>query len=281
MSDGLNLIPWLKSKIETHLADKANPHAVTAEQVGAAGASHTHAQSAVTGLTDALAGKAASSHVHAAGDITSGSLAVERGGTGGTTAAAARTNLGAAATGYVPWGDVDSISESGFYDTTGIPCLFIHEQYDANYAMQLKCAEVFYYRVKRSGVWENWRKIIDSSTSWNILWTNGSPSSDFAASSVTIAGLSNYNLFAVGVAYSAAYPTDAGGNVFYIPGTSAFICHPEVTWYETYISACLRPVTINRGSNLVTFGTGVRVTHAAKTSAASYAIPLYILGAAA
>ena len=96
---------------------------------------------------------------------------------------------------------------------------------------------------------------------------------------MTIAGLSNYNLFAVGVAYSAAYPTDAGGNVFYIPGTAAFNCHAQVAWYETYISECWRPVTINRGSDLVTFGTGMRVTHAAKTSAASYAIPLYILGA--
>ena len=41
-----------------------------------------------------LNGKAASSHNHSAANITSGTLAITRGGTGATTAAAARTNLG-------------------------------------------------------------------------------------------------------------------------------------------------------------------------------------------
>lgn len=36
------------------------------------------------------------SHTHAASDIASGSVSIARGGTGATTAAAARTNLGAA-----------------------------------------------------------------------------------------------------------------------------------------------------------------------------------------
>ena len=58
-----------------------------------------------TAVQTALNGKAASSHTHGAGNITSGTLAADRlptvpvskGGTGATAAAAARTNLGAAA----------------------------------------------------------------------------------------------------------------------------------------------------------------------------------------
>lgn len=44
-----------------------------------------------------LNGKAASSHNHSAANITSGTLAIARGGTGATSAASARSNLGAAA----------------------------------------------------------------------------------------------------------------------------------------------------------------------------------------
>ncbi len=48
-----------------------------------------------TATQTALNGKAATNHGHAAGDITSGTLPIERGGTGATTAEAARTALGA------------------------------------------------------------------------------------------------------------------------------------------------------------------------------------------
>lgn len=58
-----------------HLDDKTNPHSVTAEQAGAAEKTHNHA----------------------ATDINSGTLSVERGGTGAANAENARTNLGAAA----------------------------------------------------------------------------------------------------------------------------------------------------------------------------------------
>jgi hypothetical protein len=58
-------------------------------------------QSAVTGLTSDLedldTGKADATHTHATKDITSGTLPIARGGTGGATAAAARTALGVAA----------------------------------------------------------------------------------------------------------------------------------------------------------------------------------------
>ena len=48
-------------------------------------------------VQEQLNGKAASSHNHSAADITSGTLAVARGGTGATSAARARSNLAAAA----------------------------------------------------------------------------------------------------------------------------------------------------------------------------------------
>ena len=63
---------------QDHFTNLDNPHEVTAEQVGAA----------------------ASSHNHSASEITSGELPIARGGTGATTAAAARTNLGASTIGH-------------------------------------------------------------------------------------------------------------------------------------------------------------------------------------
>ena len=64
-----------------HIADKENPHGVTAAQIGAAESSHTHDY-------------AASSHEHDAGNITSGTLAIARGGTGVTSNPSMLTNLG-------------------------------------------------------------------------------------------------------------------------------------------------------------------------------------------
>ena len=93
--------------------------AIAPADIGAAAASHTHTKSQITdfpssmapsahnathktGGSDAIApadiGAAAASHAHAAGDITSGTLSIARGGTGSSTASAARSALGAQAT---------------------------------------------------------------------------------------------------------------------------------------------------------------------------------------
>ena len=58
---------------------------------------HAHQVSEITGLQSALNGKAASSHNHSASDINAGTLPLTRGGTGATSAAAAREALGAEA----------------------------------------------------------------------------------------------------------------------------------------------------------------------------------------
>lgn len=59
--------------LHAHITSTANPHGLTPAGIGAARAEHTHNAS----------------------DITAGTLAVARGGTGGTTAATARKKLGA------------------------------------------------------------------------------------------------------------------------------------------------------------------------------------------
>lgn len=61
--------------LNTHISDKANPHGVTLEQIGGAAAGHKHD----------------------AGDITSGTLAIARGGTGVTSNPSMLTNLGTTA----------------------------------------------------------------------------------------------------------------------------------------------------------------------------------------
>ena len=61
---------------------------LTPAGIGAAASSHTHSQSDISGLSTALSGKANASHSHGAGDITSGTLPIERGGTGRTDGAA-------------------------------------------------------------------------------------------------------------------------------------------------------------------------------------------------
>ena len=119
---------------------------------------------------------------------------------------------------------------------------------------------------------------LGAASSWKLLWTNGSPSSSFAAQTLTISGLSNYNLFTIVAAYSNTYSTHITGTTVYIPGTGNMLVHPSVIWYSSYISATYRIATVNRGSNTVQFGIGCQVTHAATTDSANYCIPLYILG---
>lgn len=64
----------IREKLSGHAGNKENPHNVTLSQLGAA----------------------SSTHKHAASDITSGTLPINRGGTGATDADTARSNIGAA-----------------------------------------------------------------------------------------------------------------------------------------------------------------------------------------
>lgn len=79
--------------------------------LGAAAEGHTHAYSALTGIPSTFAPAA---HNHSADNITSGVLPIARGGTGATTAAAARTALGASPAGHT----------HDYGDLTGVPSQF-------------------------------------------------------------------------------------------------------------------------------------------------------------
>lgn len=99
----------LKTYFDPIYAAAAHSHAwstITGKPSSFAPSAHasTHGSSGSDPITPAAIGAAASAHKHGAGDINSGTLdadrlptvPVTRGGTGATTAAAARTNLGAA-----------------------------------------------------------------------------------------------------------------------------------------------------------------------------------------
>lgn len=99
----------LKAYFDPIYAAAAHSHAwstITGKPSSFAPAAHasTHGSSGTDPVTPAAIGAAASAHKHGAGDINSGTLdaarlptvPVTRGGTGAATAAAARTNLGAA-----------------------------------------------------------------------------------------------------------------------------------------------------------------------------------------
>ena len=71
-----------------------------------------------------LNGKAASSHNHSASNITSGTLPITRGGTGATSASAARTALGAAALSHTHAKNQAILSISGLEGSTASPLYF-------------------------------------------------------------------------------------------------------------------------------------------------------------
>ena len=81
---------YTESEIDTKLSG------IDTKLSGKAPSSHTHDDRYYTEseIDTKLSGKAASSHKHSAADITSGTFAIARGGTGATTASAARSALG-------------------------------------------------------------------------------------------------------------------------------------------------------------------------------------------
>ena len=81
---------------DTTYTSLKNPYSLTIQGNGTTLTNGVYDGSAekTVNITPSSIGAAASSHNHAASDITSGTLSVARGGTGATTAAAARINLG-------------------------------------------------------------------------------------------------------------------------------------------------------------------------------------------
>lgn len=95
-ADAAGAASGVQTNLTSHTNNKSNPHSVTAAQVGLGNVDNTSdANKPISTATQtALNGKANTSHTHAAGDITSGTLAVARGGTGQTTLTPAVTTKG-------------------------------------------------------------------------------------------------------------------------------------------------------------------------------------------
>ena len=95
-ADAAGAASGVQTNLTSHINNKSNPHSVTAAQVGLGNVDNTSdANKPISTATQtALNGKANTSHTHAAGDITSGTLAVARGGTGQTTLTPAVTTKG-------------------------------------------------------------------------------------------------------------------------------------------------------------------------------------------
>jgi len=90
LSTGVYVTP---EEFEAHVNNKNNPHGVTAAQLGAAQASHTHGAITNDGKIGTDANKAV--FTGADGALKAGTLPIAAGGTGAVTADAARENLGA------------------------------------------------------------------------------------------------------------------------------------------------------------------------------------------
>ena len=91
----LNCCDGVTSNIQTQLDNKLNTNGIAVKATADANGNNIiDTYSTKTELTNGLSGKANSSHNHSASEITSGTLSIARGGTGGTTAADALSKLG-------------------------------------------------------------------------------------------------------------------------------------------------------------------------------------------
>ena len=113
-----------------------------------------------------------------ADNVASGTLPIERGGTGADTASAALAALGAAPAGFglgtlaPAVSNLDGCSGSGFYRISktnantnhGInsALVVLHMEYSSTYAAQIALAaqlDGLYYRRLNAGTWQAWKKV--------------------------------------------------------------------------------------------------------------------------
>lgn len=110
------------------------------------------------------------------------------------------------------------------------------------------------------------------------IWTNASPSSSFAAQTLTITGLSNYNVFII-VCERNTSTSYQSSVVMYVPSTDeTYGCINEASVSSSGTAAVRqRNVFITRSANTVEFSTGWMTGSASGNT--DVLIPRYILGA--
>ena len=217
-------------------------------------------------------GAAASSHTHAAGDITSGTLAVARGGTGATTAAQARTNLGISGIGGVPnWTRVWTsgtltFSGSASGSTSGKQTV-ASVQYTPptidpfNYTMvKLKIIATYANISVSSYVTYDVNVVLgigDNSGGYSVVV----PAAPSSLSPVTVTRTFNqqiqwedtyiytrYYYQRASCDASGSYSYDTTNNIYYY--TSTYAKNVGFTWYNTGASTYYISATSNMGKNL-------------------------------
>lgn len=143
-----------------------------------------------------------------------------------------------------------------------------------------------YIRNCYKGEWGEWYRVyttqyrpapadIGAASAWEVLWTNAGPTASFAAQTLTIAGLGDYNLFMIYYRVNTTGASRFTGTI-YVPETEAVITpHVFFSLNSTTTYFRHRNVTINRGKNTVAFTT---CTYQGGSTAATELVPLYILG---
>ncbi len=124
------------------------------------------------------------------------------------------------------------------------------------------------------------RSTIGAAPAWQVLWTNPSPTVNYTGQTLTIGGLSAYNLFLICVRTS----TGTGrmqSMIAYVPGTDAQVARAQAAARGSgeRLSMYCRDFTINRGSNTIVVSNGLEAASAkANVADNTVAIPIYILG---
>ena len=112
---------------------------------------------------------------------------------------------------------------------------------------------------------------------WNLIWENASPDSSFPAQTLTIEGLSEYNLFLITARVSSSNPIRFN-TIYYRPETEA--ASFNLTRFNGDNGAWAsweRKITMNRGSETIKFDSGL-YSYSGSTSPSNYtAVPIYIL----
>ncbi|MCB6500308.1 pyocin knob domain-containing protein [Colidextribacter sp. 210702-DFI.3.9] len=189
-----------EEKLTNHLADKNNPHGVTAAQIGAAAANHTHTAGQISGLPTSLP----------ASDVYEWAKQPEKPVYTALEVGALRLHGWQAAT------DFNALTESGIYQCQGVNLntpygsdidthfhvmVFLHsDQWIRQVAYDVR-GQNCYTRAKTNNVWSSWQQIMlgsdvtsllagkqDASTAINT-GNIGSQNVNYA----TYAALSNYD----------------------------------------------------------------------------------------